>query len=253
MSDLRVRVQRPSASSTCPFCKDEVTSGHVWVCPDCQAPHHAACHAEHGKCASCRVTVARAPVRVDLIEVVAPTPAPRAPSRLRTFRLALWTAGFAMTHEDPLELRARSPSCAAFGGRPCEVVVVDGPARVTRAFLGADPHLSSPEPTYPEETLLLHLTDAVDEDARGGLGLMASAGPTRARLAWTPAAGLVAPPAPDARLAPHLELARRLAEWVALHDVRATEELPTDGVRLAVAVLIGIMVAMFLVLAMLSP
>lgn len=37
----------------CPFCLDEITAGDVWICPPCEAPHHAACRDEHGGCASC--------------------------------------------------------------------------------------------------------------------------------------------------------------------------------------------------------
>ncbi len=50
MSDLRVkRAPRP----VCPFCKEEVAAGHVWVCSSCEAAHHAECEQEHGACASC--------------------------------------------------------------------------------------------------------------------------------------------------------------------------------------------------------
>lgn len=39
---------------TCPFCRDEVTGGHVWLCPECGAQQHAECLSEHGgSCASC--------------------------------------------------------------------------------------------------------------------------------------------------------------------------------------------------------
>ena len=50
MRDVRVTArERPR----CPFCKDEVVGGHVWLCPACAAPHHADCLREHGACSTC--------------------------------------------------------------------------------------------------------------------------------------------------------------------------------------------------------
>lgn len=55
MSELLLRrAPRP----VCPFCKEEVAGGLIWVCPGCEASHHAECQTEHGACASCALAPA---------------------------------------------------------------------------------------------------------------------------------------------------------------------------------------------------
>jgi hypothetical protein len=48
---LRIQVGR--SRPVCPFCKDELAGGLVWVCPICAAGHHAECQEERRGCASC--------------------------------------------------------------------------------------------------------------------------------------------------------------------------------------------------------
>lgn len=52
--DLKVRVDR--ARPVCPYCKDEVVGGHVWLCPGCEAPHHSECQRELARCGACGQT-----------------------------------------------------------------------------------------------------------------------------------------------------------------------------------------------------
>lgn len=184
-----IRVGRAGERSWCPFCKDEVTSGPVWVCTGCDAPHHVACHDEHGGCSTCGVKRAPASAAREA------EPAP-AISRLRD---ALRALGFTITFEHPSEVRARSASSELFGGRPCGVILVATPGRLTRAKVDADHVRLTQGPSYAEETLFLHLADSVDANALEGET-------TPPRLAWSPVTGLVG----GVWTRPHEVLARRL-------------------------------------------
>jgi hypothetical protein len=52
MDDLAVRADR--SPTRCPFCRDDLLPGKELVaCAACGARHHATCHRDHGRCASC--------------------------------------------------------------------------------------------------------------------------------------------------------------------------------------------------------
>ena len=51
MSELQVEVQR--RRPVCPYCHDEVVSGDVWICVQCEGAHHAECRTELGGCGAC--------------------------------------------------------------------------------------------------------------------------------------------------------------------------------------------------------
>lgn len=96
MSDVRIAArERPR----CPFCKDEVVGGHVWLCPGCAAPHHTECLREHGACSACgardeappAVVVAPAPPTLPAVERAGPVWQPEGAGDLPSpLRAAPW-------------------------------------------------------------------------------------------------------------------------------------------------------------------
>jgi hypothetical protein len=101
VSDTRVRVDR-RPDPVCPYCKAAVVAGHVWLCPDCGAAHHAACRDEHGACASCLVArTVEAPAEKDAPEDERLALAPR--------RRELERLGFTIVEETGDTLVAEHP------------------------------------------------------------------------------------------------------------------------------------------------
>ncbi len=62
MEGLTIGTER--APTRCPYCRDGLDpSKELVACAPCGARHHAACHAAHGRCASCGATDVLVPAR----------------------------------------------------------------------------------------------------------------------------------------------------------------------------------------------
>lgn len=167
MSDVRVQVDR--ARPTCPFCRDEVAGGLVWMCPGCDASHHAACHEEHGACASCALTEPREGVSAATKgEAPADDPGGLAPRRRELERL-----GFRIVRDTADELVAlhanwRHDPALAYPAalRLPHAVFVRRVDHLTLARVKADLAALREDPLAARYTVPVYLADHVEPDAR---------------------------------------------------------------------------------------
>lgn len=164
MSDVRVHVDR--ARPTCPFCKDEVAGGHVWVCPGCEASHHAACHDEHGACASCALAETR---EAASLATKGDAPASDDPSgELASRRRELERLGFKIVRESPDELVAMHAHWRhdVMAMPLPHSVFVRRVAHLTLRHLREDLEALVEDPLASGCTVPVYLAGRVDPDAR---------------------------------------------------------------------------------------
>ncbi|MBX3467358.1 MAG: hypothetical protein KF878_10745 [Planctomycetes bacterium] len=143
----RIKVEG-RARPVCPYCKDEVAGGHVWLCPGCAAAHHADCLAGHGACATCGTSTQ-----------VAADPASTSP-RLARLRAVLEELGFAVIRAGAGEASLlhpawRHPVSAEHRAHLVRLVAVD---RLTQARAQEDLLHLSRDPLARGDATLLYVT-----------------------------------------------------------------------------------------------
>lgn len=183
------RIQVERSRPTCPFCKGDVGGGHVWVCPACEAAHHADCHAEHRACATCGPSASEAA-----------GPPPTSDQRLADLRTAAERLGFVVVREAADQVLALHPAYHLVHPLRSEalahlvqIVVVD---QLTRGQVEADVRRLASEPLARCDTTLLYATGDLEPEVKSWLRTGAAAEAKQRRpcvpLAWT-SKGLVAP------------------------------------------------------------
>jgi hypothetical protein len=134
------------------------------MCPGCDASHHAACHDEHGACASCALIEPREGVSAATKgDAPADDRGALAPRRRELERL-----GFSIISESPDELVALHPDLqlAPFVARMPHTVIVRRLAHLTLADLSADLAALRTHPRRSRVTIPVYLVDRADPDAR---------------------------------------------------------------------------------------
>lgn len=179
------RIQVGRSRPSCPFCKGEVAGGHVWVCPACEAPHHADCHAEHRACATCGPAPEALRVEVERGD------------RLARYRASAEKAGFVVLRRAEDLFFALHPAYPVFRepslAHALQVVSV---ASLTLGQLEADMRQLAREPLARCLATVLYVVDELDAEVerfvRAGAGADLGDSHARVPLAWT-SKGLVAP------------------------------------------------------------
>lgn len=198
-----IRIQIDRGKAVCPYCKGDL-AGHVWLCPGCDATHHADCIKEHGRCATCGHATERAG---------------RADDRLLKVRSALTKLGFAIVREGAEEVVAFNAAwnTGLFARVPFAVHVLRV-ASLPRARVEADLARLRVDPLAATDTLVLYVADVIERDA----GACITSGDSAHRkprdqatvaVAWAPDVRLVTSQAILVNVyASHANLAREIVE-----------------------------------------
>lgn len=185
----RIKVEG-RARPVCPYCKDEVAGGHVWLCPGCSAAHHADCHAEHSACAACGLTTAAAAPPAAAAAATTGGPA------LTRMRLALESLGFAVVREhDDGRVMLMHPAWSSWGtsDRLAHLVQLAQPDRLTPALGRAHLEALARDPLAQRQATLLYVVEdpgGLDAEAEAWLRSAGTAlqrsGQACVPVAWRP-------------------------------------------------------------------
>ncbi|MCO5167526.1 MAG: hypothetical protein M9894_14360 [Planctomycetes bacterium] len=172
----RIKVEG-RARPVCPYCKDEVAGGHVWLCPGCAAAHHADCLAGHGACATCGLAPAADAPADGSTEAPPRTPSRAVDEPLRAVAAAVVALGFSVVREADDHLALFHPAWWAWGrdpGRPLLVFLVRVD-RLGRSQASAHVRRLARDPLTRTDATVLFVADALEADAEAWLRTGASA------------------------------------------------------------------------------